>query len=126
DSRRARAPRDDAGGAGAEPGDARRGRGTKSSLEVARPARRAIAGRAARAPARTARRQGSGRAGHGDALMRAGRRNRPGGAGRRAPRFIIITGMSGAGKSQAIRALEDLGFYCVDNLPITLIPSFAD
>jgi UPF0042 nucleotide-binding protein len=34
--------------------------------------------------------------------------------------------MSGAGKSQAIRALEDLGFYCVDNLPITLIPAFAD
>jgi UPF0042 nucleotide-binding protein len=34
--------------------------------------------------------------------------------------------MSGAGKSQAIRALEDLGYYCVDNLPILLIPSFAD
>jgi UPF0042 nucleotide-binding protein len=58
--------------------------------------------------------------------MRVSRRRRPGGAGRRAARFIVITGMSGAGKSQAIRALEDLGFYCVDNLPITLIPAFAD
>jgi len=38
----------------------------------------------------------------------------------------VVTGMSGAGKSQAIRALEDLGYYCVDNLPILLIPSFAD
>ncbi len=34
--------------------------------------------------------------------------------------------MSGAGKTQAIRCLEDLGFYCVDNLPTTLIPKFAD
>ena len=53
-------------------------------------------------------------------------RERKGGPGRRAPRFIVITGMSGAGKSQAIRALEDLGYYCVDNLPIMLIPAFAD
>src|SRR5262245_41570057 len=44
----------------------------------------------------------------------------------RAARFVVITGMSGAGKSQAIRALEDLGYYCVDNLPILLIPAFAD
>src|SRR6185295_11681406 len=42
------------------------------------------------------------------------------------PRFVVVTGMSGAGKSQAIRALEDLGYYCVDNLPILLIPSLAD
>lgn len=41
-------------------------------------------------------------------------------------RFIIITGMSGAGKSSAINCFEDLGFFCVDNLPITLIPKFAD
>ena len=34
--------------------------------------------------------------------------------------------MSGAGKSQAIRALEDLGYFCVDNLPVALIPTFAD
>ncbi|MBI3988245.1 MAG: RNase adapter RapZ [candidate division NC10 bacterium] len=40
--------------------------------------------------------------------------------------FVIITGMSGAGKSQAIKCLEDLGFFCVDNLPPTLIPKFAE
>ena len=40
-------------------------------------------------------------------------------------RFVVLTGLSGAGKSQAIRALEDLGYFCVDNLPITLIPTFA-
>jgi UPF0042 nucleotide-binding protein len=38
----------------------------------------------------------------------------------------VITGLSGAGKSQAIRALEDLGYFCVDNLPTTLIPTFAE
>ena len=42
------------------------------------------------------------------------------------PRFVVVTGLSGAGKSQAIRALEDLGFFCVDNLPISLIPTFAE
>jgi UPF0042 nucleotide-binding protein len=40
--------------------------------------------------------------------------------------FVVVTGLSGAGKSQAIRALEDLGYLCVDNLPIALIPTFAD
>src|SRR5690242_20284114 len=47
---------------------------------------------------------------------------------RRAKRgqpFIILTGLSGSGKSQAIRALEDLGYFCVDNLPTTLIPTLA-
>ncbi len=39
--------------------------------------------------------------------------------------FVIITGMSGAGKSQASHCLEDLGFFCVDNLPTALIPTFA-
>jgi UPF0042 nucleotide-binding protein len=39
--------------------------------------------------------------------------------------FIIRTGLSGSGKSQAIRALEDLGYFCVDNLPTTLIPTLA-
>ena len=39
--------------------------------------------------------------------------------------FIVLTGLSGSGKSQAIRALEDLGYFCVDNLPITLIPTLA-
>jgi RNase adapter protein RapZ len=39
--------------------------------------------------------------------------------------FIVLTGLSGSGKSQAIRALEDLGYFCVDNLPATLIPTLA-
>jgi UPF0042 nucleotide-binding protein len=39
--------------------------------------------------------------------------------------FIVLTGLSGSGKSQAIRALEDLGYFCVDNLPTTLIPTLA-
>ena len=39
--------------------------------------------------------------------------------------FIVITGLSGSGKSQAIRALEDLGYFCVDNLPTKLIPTLA-
>ncbi|MDI7250701.1 MAG: RNase adapter RapZ [Bacillota bacterium] len=41
-------------------------------------------------------------------------------------RLVIITGLSGAGKSLAVRALEDLGFFCVDNLPPELIPKFAE
>ena len=40
-------------------------------------------------------------------------------------RFIVITGLSGAGKSQVIHALEDLGYFCVDNLPIALTPTLA-
>lgn len=40
-------------------------------------------------------------------------------------RLIIVSGLSGAGKSTALRALEDLGFYCVDNLPIALLPSLG-
>ena len=41
-------------------------------------------------------------------------------------RFVIVTGMSGAGKSTAMKILEDLGYYCVDNLPIMLINKFMD
>ncbi|MCL2013472.1 MAG: RNase adapter RapZ [Oscillospiraceae bacterium] len=40
--------------------------------------------------------------------------------------LIIITGLSGAGKSGTINALEDMGFYCVDNIPASLIPVFAE
>ncbi|CAM2884477.1 RNase adapter RapZ [Hathewaya histolytica] len=40
--------------------------------------------------------------------------------------FVIVSGLSGAGKTQAMRALEDLGYFCVDNLPPTLIPKFAE
>ena len=41
-------------------------------------------------------------------------------------RLIIVTGMSGAGKSTALKFFEDMGFYCVDNLPILLIEKFAE
>ena len=41
-------------------------------------------------------------------------------------RFVIVTGMSGGGKSTALKMLEDAGFYCVDNLPVTLLEKFAE
>jgi UPF0042 nucleotide-binding protein len=40
--------------------------------------------------------------------------------------FLIVTGLSGSGKSGAINALEDIGYYCIDNIPPQLIPKFAD
>ena len=40
--------------------------------------------------------------------------------------FLIVTGMSGSGKSSAIQVLEDIGFFCVDNMPPALIPNFAE
>jgi UPF0042 nucleotide-binding protein len=74
-----------------------------------RSGRRGGTGRSARAPA--------------DAASAGGRRrDRPSKPGHP---FIVITGLSGSGKSQAIRALEDLGYFCVDNLPTTLIPTLA-
>ena len=41
-------------------------------------------------------------------------------------RFVIVTGMSGGGKSTALKMLEDVGFYCVDNLPVSLIEKFVE
>lgn len=41
------------------------------------------------------------------------------------PRVIVLSGLSGAGKTVALRAFEDLGFYCVDNLPTTLLPALV-
>lgn len=41
-------------------------------------------------------------------------------------RFVVVTGMSGGGKSAALRMLEDAGFYCVDNLPVPLIEKFVE
>lgn len=41
-------------------------------------------------------------------------------------RFVVVTGMSGGGKSTAMKMLEDMGFYCVDNLPVLLIEKFAE
>ncbi len=40
--------------------------------------------------------------------------------------FVIVSGLSGAGKSKAVSVLEDIGYYCVDNLPAALIPKFAE
>ena len=40
--------------------------------------------------------------------------------------FVIITGLSGAGKSQAVKVFEDMGYFCIDNLPAPLIPKFAE
>lgn len=40
--------------------------------------------------------------------------------------FVIITGMSGAGKSQTIKILEDINYYCMDNMPPALLPNFAE
>ncbi|MEQ1760814.1 MAG: RNase adapter RapZ [Vicinamibacterales bacterium] len=41
-------------------------------------------------------------------------------------RFVILTGLSGSGKTHAVRALEDLGYFCVDNLPVQLIPKLSE
>ena len=55
------------------------------------------------------------------------RKNKPTGRKReRSPELVIITGMSGSGKASVLKAFEDLGYYCVDNLPIELIPRFAE
>jgi RNase adapter protein RapZ len=60
---------------------------------------------------------------------------KPGDNGKSAPRtapnelhadLVIITGMSGSGKATALKAFEDLGFYAVDNLPIQMLPTFAE
>lgn len=48
-------------------------------------------------------------------------------ASKKAPRqFVVITGLSGSGKGSVLKTFEDLGYYCVDNLPVDLIPKFAD
>ena len=41
-------------------------------------------------------------------------------------RLLIITGLSGSGKSTAANALEDIGFFCIDNLPVVLLPEVID
>src|ERR1039457_128375 len=51
-----------------------------------------------------------------------GRKGEPHTAGE----LVIITGMSGSGKASALKAYEDLGYYCVDNLPVELIPRFPE
>jgi UPF0042 nucleotide-binding protein len=57
----------------------------------------------------------------------AGKRGRPRRLDSRdGSELVIITGMSGSGKASALKAFEDLGYYCVDNLPVELIPRFAE
>src|SRR3954462_15074042 len=45
-------------------------------------------------------------------------------SGRPAPRIVLLTGLAGAGKTTAARVFEDLGFFCVDNLPVQLLDTF--
>src|ERR1035438_9761827 len=47
-------------------------------------------------------------------------------AARKAREVVVITGLSGSGKGSVLRALEDQGYYSVDNLPVELIPKFAE
>ena len=68
---------------------------------------------------------------HATALRRAPLRStaraaRPSTSARGTRRFVILTGLSGSGKTQAIRALEDLGYFCIDNLPTQLIPTMVE
>jgi UPF0042 nucleotide-binding protein len=51
---------------------------------------------------------------------------RPGPKADHKPELVVITGLSGSGKGSVLKALEDLGFYSVDNLPVSLIPKFAE
>jgi UPF0042 nucleotide-binding protein len=68
-----------------------------------------------------------GRAAQAAALTRTGRKVKATRTPTRGTRrFVILTGLSGAGKTQAIRALEDLGYFCIDNLPTLLIPTMAE
>src|ERR1700739_1814658 len=60
----------------------------------------------------------------------AGSRRRPVRVKRRnardARQLVILTGLRGSGKSTVLKTFEDLGFYCVDNLPVALIPTFSE
>jgi RNase adapter protein RapZ len=57
---------------------------------------------------------------------KAARAPRPAGRAPHKPELVVITGLSGSGKGSVLKALEDLGFYSVDNLPVELIPKFAE
>jgi UPF0042 nucleotide-binding protein len=52
--------------------------------------------------------------------------NNPPKRGADTHRIVVVTGLSGAGKSTATKALEDLGFFCIDNLPVTLLPKLLE
>ena len=77
---------------------------------------------AARRPSRAASPKAAPRRRTSAAIARPGK---SGSAARGTRRFVILTGLSGSGKTQAIRALEDLGYFCIDNLPTQLIPTIA-
>src|SRR5204863_3423592 len=57
---------------------------------------------------------------------KASLKNAPRDGRRRRGELVVITGMSGSGKASVLKAFEDLGYYCVDNLPVGLIPRFAE
>jgi UPF0042 nucleotide-binding protein len=63
-----------------------------------------------------------------DATRKLARKTKSKSRGPARPRreLVIITGMSGSGKASVLKAFEDLGYYCVDNLPVGLIPRFAE
>ncbi|HEY6909442.1 MAG TPA: RNase adapter RapZ, partial [Myxococcales bacterium] len=52
--------------------------------------------------------------------------NNPPRRGADTHRIVLVTGLSGAGKSTATKALEDLGFFCIDNLPVMLLPKLLE
>ena len=60
------------------------------------------------------------------AKVRKAARKGPMHDGHSAAELVLITGMSGSGKASVLKAFEDLGYYCVDNLPVGLIPRFAE
>src|SRR5213082_3695935 len=55
-----------------------------------------------------------------------GANGQPSEPARSGTELVVITGMSGSGKASVLKAFEDLGYYCVDNLPVGLIPRFAE
>ena len=63
--------------------------------------------------------------GRNDKSPKRGRKS-PARESQSSPELVIITGMSGSGKASVLKAFEDLGYYCVDNLPVELIPRFAE
>ena len=54
------------------------------------------------------------------------RRPKPRNSNRSARQLVILTGLSGSGKGSVLNTFEDLGFYCVDNLPVGLIPTLSE
>ncbi len=117
-----------AGGAGPQRRDPGGGRRAQPAAAHPGPPRGTPPGRPP-APAARGRRTASGtRPGPGRGPLMREQRHTARRAARTAvtSRFVVLTGLSGSGKSQAIRALEDLGYFCVDNLPVGLLPMLAE